>query len=177
MSQFNILPAMKKTTKLNKILGLTQNDTAMLMGITRTQWSMFESGKRALPLRAKILLGEIIKHLNHFDPRAFERQQQEAVQNKLQKLLHENEFKRYQTDQKIASTTRKLNAALALEKLMDFVKKTPVENLPFPEFKSFLPERKKTNEISALTEQLTEHQHQKELLEYEMKLILTKLKK
>ncbi|MBS7787477.1 helix-turn-helix transcriptional regulator [Flavobacterium sp. CYK-55] len=71
---------MKKTVKLNKMLGLNQYDVAMLMGITRSQWSMFESGKRQLPHQATLLLSEILKHLNDFDNQGFEHHQQEIAQ-------------------------------------------------------------------------------------------------
>ena len=56
---------MKNTAKLNKMLGLSQSDVAMLMGITRSQWSMFESGKRKLPPQANLLLSAILNHLKN----------------------------------------------------------------------------------------------------------------
>lgn len=168
---------MKKTVKLNKMLGLNQNDVAMLMGITRSQWSMFESGKRQLPYQATLLLSEILNHLNDFDNQAFENHQQEIAQKKLKKMQHENEFKRHQIERKIENTTRKLNSALGLQKLVDFVKTTRAEKLPVPHVKFFLSQRKKMNAISELTELLTEQQHQKEMLDFEKKLLESKLKK
>ncbi len=168
---------MKKTVKLNKILGLNQNDTAILMGITRSQWSMFESGKRQLPPHATVLLSEILKHLNGFDNQAFEHHQQEIAQNKWKELQRENEFKLLQIEKKIESTTKKLSSALGLQKLVDFVKTTQAEKLPVPQIKNFLSQRKKTNILSELTELLTEQQHQKELLDFEKKLLESKLKK
>jgi transcriptional regulator with XRE-family HTH domain len=42
---------MKKTDTLSALLGLTQGQMALLLQVHPSQWSMYESGKRNLPLR------------------------------------------------------------------------------------------------------------------------------
>lgn len=41
-----------KTPEIKNILGLTQEEMAMHLGISLSQWKMFKSGKRSLPLQA-----------------------------------------------------------------------------------------------------------------------------
>lgn len=52
---------MKESTTIKSYLGLTQEEMAMLLGITASQWSMFKSGKRSLPLEASEQLGLLLK--------------------------------------------------------------------------------------------------------------------
>ncbi len=49
---------MKKDHAISTYLGITQLELAMLLGVSRSQFSMFELGKRDLPLHAMQLLGE-----------------------------------------------------------------------------------------------------------------------
>jgi len=167
---------MRKTTKLSKILGLTQSDVAMLMGITRSHWTMFESGQRKLPPQANLLLSAILNHLKISDNQAFENKQQEIIQNQYKKWQPENKFKLLELEKKIEFTQRKLNSELAQQKLIDFVETCQNKDLPFAPVKEYLSQRKKTATIAELTELRTKQQHQRELLEFEMKLIASKLK-
>ncbi|MEW5676309.1 helix-turn-helix transcriptional regulator [Flavobacterium enshiense] len=52
---------MKKRETLTKKLGLTQIEIASLLGVTRTQWSMYEIGKRNLPLDAKKTIAALLQ--------------------------------------------------------------------------------------------------------------------
>ena len=54
---------MKKEDTICPLLGIRQEDMAMLLGITRAQWSMYESGKRDLPTNASILFSEMLAHV------------------------------------------------------------------------------------------------------------------
>lgn len=56
---------MKNTASIKSIIGLSQEETAMLFGITRSQWAMYASGKRDLPLAAKQLLASLIANRQH----------------------------------------------------------------------------------------------------------------
>ena len=51
---------MKKGNNIKSILGLTQEEVATLLGISRSQWSMYEVGQRDLPKAAKIKLVELL---------------------------------------------------------------------------------------------------------------------
>jgi transcriptional regulator with XRE-family HTH domain len=51
---------MKSTTTIRSVLGLSQEEISILLGITRTQWSMYEIGKRDIPLAAKQQLATLL---------------------------------------------------------------------------------------------------------------------
>lgn len=54
---------LEKETTLKNILGLTQEETSLMLAIERAQWSMYVSGKRALPLPATEQLTKVLTHL------------------------------------------------------------------------------------------------------------------
>lgn len=51
----------KKRGDLKNILGLTQEDMAMFLGVGMSQWNMFKSGKRHLPLEATLKLNALLQ--------------------------------------------------------------------------------------------------------------------
>ena len=55
---------MKNESPICSILGLTQRDAAMVMHVHTSQWSMFESGKRSLPVHAAELLATLLEAAN-----------------------------------------------------------------------------------------------------------------
>lgn len=54
---------MKKIEKIRDQFGLTQNDLALLLRVTRSQLSMYELGKRDLPIAAKEQLAQMLGYL------------------------------------------------------------------------------------------------------------------
>lgn len=54
---------MKNDTTIKSQLGLSQEEMAMLLGITRSQWALFNTGKRDIPLNAKQQLATIFTNL------------------------------------------------------------------------------------------------------------------
>ncbi|MEO8517072.1 MAG: helix-turn-helix transcriptional regulator, partial [Flavobacterium sp.] len=79
---------MKEQITLKNTIGLSQEETAMLLGVSRGQCSMFVSGKRDLPLDAKNRLIALLQHLKNEKPFSEERQQLEKaeVDKTIQKL-------------------------------------------------------------------------------------------
>ncbi|MFM9989226.1 helix-turn-helix domain-containing protein [Flavobacterium sp.] len=53
---------MKDTTTIKNLIGLSQEEMAMLLGITESQWSMYKSGKRDIPLAAKQQLAALLSN-------------------------------------------------------------------------------------------------------------------
>ncbi len=51
---------MKDRSDIKTILGLTQNEMGMLLGTSRSIWSMFKSGQRDIPLAAKEQLANLM---------------------------------------------------------------------------------------------------------------------
>jgi transcriptional regulator with XRE-family HTH domain len=46
--------------KIRELLGMKQEEIALLLEITRSQWAMYETGKRDLPTAAKLKLAEML---------------------------------------------------------------------------------------------------------------------
>lgn len=55
---------MKKGINSKDLFGVTQEELSMLLKITRSQLSMFELGKRDLPLAAKLQFIAMLKHVD-----------------------------------------------------------------------------------------------------------------
>ena len=55
---------MKDRSEIKNILGLTQNEMGMLLGIPRSSWSMFKSGQRDILLPAKVQLANLMEAAN-----------------------------------------------------------------------------------------------------------------
>ena len=51
---------MKDRSEIKTILGLTQNEMGMLLGIPKSNWSMFKSGQRDISLTAKEQLANLM---------------------------------------------------------------------------------------------------------------------
>ncbi|CAM4275801.1 hypothetical protein [Flavobacterium terrigena] len=52
---------MKDRSDIKTILGLTQNEMGMLLGIPRSNWAMFKSGQRDISLTAKEQLANLME--------------------------------------------------------------------------------------------------------------------
>lgn len=66
---------MKDTTPLKNLLGLTQEEMALLLGIHASRWSMFKSGKRSLPAEAAVSFAALMKGIQQKKERSKEAQQ------------------------------------------------------------------------------------------------------
>lgn len=51
--------------EIKKILGLTQEEMAMVLGVARGQWTMFKSGNRDLPPAAKLKLSALLQKVQN----------------------------------------------------------------------------------------------------------------
>ena len=115
---------MKKTTTISSLLGLTQNQMAILLQVHTSQWSMYESGKRNIPLKAKQVLAAILGFLK-FEGKSHKVQQhimeqEELKKKRLEKLLKKNEFEYFMISKKIASSERRYNKNIQVIGLADY---------------------------------------------------------
>ena len=77
---------MEKDRKIRELLGMKQEDMAMLLQVTRTQWSMYEIGERDLPVAA---VNQLVRML------AFIHQPEtELAENFPHLVLQQNKIKR-----------------------------------------------------------------------------------
>lgn len=103
---------MKKHSSLRLSLGVKQHEIAMLLNVSRSQWSMFESGKRNLPLHATQKLAELLSQA-----KPDEKQNKKSTNDNLQyqkiieNMLLENEYQTAITNKKITALEKKIDTA------------------------------------------------------------------
>jgi transcriptional regulator with XRE-family HTH domain len=96
---------MKSNQRIRELLGLTQEQLAMLLGVSRSQLSLYELGLRELPTAALQQLAEMLSVVQNVNAsiRMKSRAAEEKGQNHvtLQKLLKENSFQQERLTRKI----------------------------------------------------------------------------
>lgn len=170
---------MKKEHPIRTLLGVKQEEIAMLLGVSRGHWSMFELGKRDLPLPAKQLLAEMLAYVQSIDAAAKPSNplQLNTTQQRLERLIVENEYQQLLTARKIAAATKKHETQQRLLKLAAFLEarglaKHAVTRLP----EAIVGKASKALE-APISDRLLEQQHRLELLELEKLLLESKLRK
>jgi len=102
---------MKKDNSLRSLLGISQKDLAVILGVTRSQVAMFETGKRDLPLKAKQTLTELIAYLKEKkEPTSREPdgKMQVLMIKEIEKMLKENERKQILLERKLKALHKKI---------------------------------------------------------------------
>lgn len=61
---------MEKDKKIRALLGMRQEEMAMLLRVNKSQWSMCELGQRDLPLNAQLKLAEMLVFVQQSDKEA-----------------------------------------------------------------------------------------------------------
>lgn len=119
---------MKHENELRKLLGITQQDMAMLLGVGREHYAMFELGRRSLPSGAMLLLAELLSHGNTKRAAALKMAKKELVQQDeekvklLQGMLFKNRYQAAKLERKIAALRKKIEAQRERLFLVDFLK-------------------------------------------------------
>lgn len=116
---------MKRAQSITELLGFTQAELALVLNVTRSQFSKYELGTRDLPLAAKQLLAELLQHvLVHNEiaktpPQIVHQQTKKQLQ--LERLLKENEYQLLVVARKIASIEKKYNHKLRALQVVAFL--------------------------------------------------------
>ncbi|UOK42816.1 MULTISPECIES: helix-turn-helix domain-containing protein [Flavobacterium] len=103
---------MEDSQTIKNTLGLTQEEMAILLGIKRSNWSMFKSGKRDLSLNSKQQLGSLMQTV----------QKKKQPSKEIQKLI-----KKEQLDAKTKLQHEYGNMSLKLDRIEKNI--TIVENI------------------------------------------------
>jgi len=160
---------MEKQFNIRHIFGLSQIEMAMLLKISRARYSMYESGKRSLPLEATQRLAKMLEQNNAIEAGDYKKLphvelQQAKAKEEVEAMLKENEYQLYTVTQNLAALQRKHDAhtkALLLVDRLDTV----------PEFKtapSFL------NLIKSTAEKGVEHSRLSKLIKLRVRLATLK---
>ena len=167
---------MKKETSISASLGLTHEDMAMLLGISRSLYTLFEQGKRQLPTAALLKLSELHCDMPSDASKMLKPKAQEQTRTAFEKLLGDNEY-----------------ALALLERQIAVAEKKERANANLMHFSKLLEDRKHSKSGSLAVDCITAKasraskaqvstdlillQHRKEILEFEKKLLESKLKK
>ncbi|HSD14588.1 MAG TPA: hypothetical protein VLB74_08060 [Flavobacterium sp.] len=98
---------MRKPSTIKHILGLSQDEMAMLLGITPSQWSMFKSDKRDIPLAAKEQLAFLLQSIQKKEVLSEEGQQlrnaeRDKTKEKLRQELQKVKIKSTRLEKQIS---------------------------------------------------------------------------
>lgn len=124
---------MKKDITICKLLGIKQDDLAMLLNVSKGQLAMYETGKRDLPVTAKLQLATILQYMQEDsdkqDSMATILKAQMVHQKKvLEQMLQTNKYKQLLLEKKRLLVEKKYHSNLSAIKLMQFLKKEDAKN-------------------------------------------------
>ncbi|MFT3795355.1 helix-turn-helix domain-containing protein [Flavobacterium sp.] len=121
---------MKKQNSLRNLLGVTQQEIAMLLNVSRGQWSMYECGRRDLPTHAVQLLAEIVAHLQSSGTAPAKDNKQQALAEsrrvQLEHLLRENQFERLLLEKKRCALEKQQQSDAVRKQLAEFIRQRSV---------------------------------------------------
>jgi transcriptional regulator with XRE-family HTH domain len=168
---------MKKETTLTQLLGITQLDAAMLLGVSTSQWSMYSSGKRDLPVPAMALLAEMLAYVKSAEANPKSKkatEEQGETQQYLERRLHENEYRQQQLVRKMETAQRKQLAQSRKLLLSEFLEQRNAGKQVITGHEVFKMKVTQTAQTT-VSDLLAAQQHQKELFELERKMLESKL--
>lgn len=117
---------MKAKENFKSLFGIPQEDIAVLLGVTRTQWSMYELGKRSLPVHAMLELGNMMAYIQQqkFQSKELQsvlREEEEESLKVIQKEMDANKYKTLVLDKKIEEAERLRNENFAALRLAAYL--------------------------------------------------------
>jgi len=119
---------MENEIKLQALLGLKQEYVAMILKVTRTQWSMFVLGKRDLPINAKLKLAELLtfvsSDVNAADINALVLSTASKRRKIFETQQKSNLFQQMKVERKLKALVKKYEMAVASIKVIGFLEQS-----------------------------------------------------
>ncbi|UPT69785.1 MAG: helix-turn-helix domain-containing protein [Flavobacterium sp. JAD_PAG50586_2] len=117
---------MKAKETISTLLGLKQEQVAMLLQVSRSKWSMYELGLRSLPAASMEILAELLAIIEtaeeiNMQPSAEERKEHLAT---IEKQIKENIYQQRSIADKISALEIKQKALLRVSHLKQHYKDT-----------------------------------------------------
>jgi transcriptional regulator with XRE-family HTH domain len=117
---------MNEKNTLKSLLGIAQEEIAIILGITRSHCAMYETKKRSLPLHAKMELVKILQYTEkkEFKNKAIQHFINEEVlrmQKVFEKEIQLNAYKIHVLEKKIKKAERLRNESLAALRLSEYL--------------------------------------------------------
>ena len=173
---------MKTTQSIADLLGFTQAELAMVLNVSRSQFSQYELGTRDIPLTAKQLLAEMLQYIQGSElltktPPQLE-QQQTKKQLQLQRLLKENVYQSLVVARKIEFLEKKYARKIKALQLIEFLSehRSFKGEMVGSALKSISKKASKALEVEGLGV-LIKYQIKQEVLELEKLVLESKLRK
>lgn len=171
---------MKKNETICSLLGISQMEMAMLLKITRSQWSMYESGKRDLPLAAKVLLAEMLAHVQSAKATALKNPSQlgqQETKEKLQASLKENQHQQTAMEKKVAALEKKQTAFASAQHSIDYLENhTDKKQTHMKDMSKVIQYRANKDRQLNGVPMLVTYQIKQKVLQYEEELLKAALK-
>jgi transcriptional regulator with XRE-family HTH domain len=117
---------MKNNATIKNLLGLTQEEMSILLGITRSQWAMYETGKRDLPISAKTQLATMLSHVQNtkkssHESQKFSKAEQIKAQEKVKEEYQSLELKKRILEKKLLALENKRAGCFAALETVHFL--------------------------------------------------------
>ena len=117
---------MTTTGNLRSLLGITQEEASYLLGVSRSQFSLFELGMRDLPAETMLTYVEMWSFLQNHKTIAEEKFNTEADNEKLEAFIKTEiikvEYKQRLLEKKLLATEEKYQMAQSTLNLVDYLK-------------------------------------------------------
>lgn len=126
------MATMGQDKKISALLGMRQEEMAMLLGVNKSQWSMYEIGQRDLPLNAQLKLAEMLAFVQQSDNEPVHLLVDVEGQSLKTKKLVENlrlinQHKLLITKHKLQLTEKKYKSAVTALRFIAFLKSNDQE--------------------------------------------------
>jgi transcriptional regulator with XRE-family HTH domain len=170
---------MKTRTAISSIVGLTQKEIAVLLRITRSQWSLFELGLGNLPLHANTLLAEMITYAGRAEKAAKKqsiKERQKHTDQKLTQMQQENAFQLLRNNRRLAIAEKKHAAQSRMLLLANFFENdTDKKSAVAKQHSNLLADKTSKEKETAALETLIELRIKQKVLEFEKTLLQEKI--
>lgn len=172
---------MEHTKNIAALLGMSHDDMAQVLGITRSQWSMFEAGQRPLKIEALQTLTLLLSSLQSQEKQTGETTTAEELRlvlQRLQSLQDKNQMEIKKTRALLSPLQKKTGAGVQLLRLarvldQDMDNKTAIRGREIILKKAV----KVADRQVSIAADLAQYQHQLEILEMEARILSKKIKR
>lgn len=169
---------MKKPDTIRSLLGLSQENLALILRVSRSQIAMYELGKRNLPVYAIEKLATLLT-LSQNESAKNEAKNSISIheQSFLKKLLLKNTHQQLLVERKIRTLEKKHNVLETSKKVVSHLlkDKNNIKKSELAVLKA-IAVKSKNQDTQSYTTELLQLELKKEVLRFEEKLLLKKLK-
>lgn len=170
---------MKDKDTFKKLLGITQEEIAIILDTTRSQWSMYEIGKRNLPLSAALEFTKMLKYIQENSSKEMEikhssEEYEKQVYNQLKKEMKNNRYQLEGLNIKIEQAQHFYDEGLAALLVAEYLD-TQTENERIASVKKLI-RYKAMSKIQKNNELLHKHNLDKQILQLRNAVIEKEIK-